>query len=277
MATATNTAQPRSHAVPAVLRAPFEGRNWRELLYVLTGLPIACFSFAYSVTLVSASAGLLITFVGVPLLAAGLMGCRAIGRLERVRARGLLRLDVAEPGPVHVLQRRSGLLSWVGALLRSGVSWRHLLYTVVHFPWALFSFVLTAVFFPLGWSLALYPAWQWVFPRYLGEPGLQWGPDGLTAVGPATVGDTYLDNVPDMALTSAAGVGLVLLTPWLVRGLNHVDRLLVAGLLGPSRLATRVQELESDRGSVADTAAADLRRIERDLHDGAQARLVTLA
>ena len=36
-------------------------------------------------------------------------------------------------------------------------------------------------------------------------------------------------------------------------------------------------ELESDRGVVVDTAAADLRRIERDLHDGAQARLVTLA
>ncbi|NUV88742.1 sensor histidine kinase, partial [Streptomyces sp. KAI-26] len=36
-------------------------------------------------------------------------------------------------------------------------------------------------------------------------------------------------------------------------------------------------ELESDRGVVVDTAAADLRRIERDLHDGAQARLVALA
>ena len=43
------------------------------------------------------------------------------------------------------------------------------------------------------------------------------------------------------------------------------------------RLATRVVELESDRGVVVDTAAADLRRIERDLHDGAQARLVALA
>ncbi|MBZ4322572.1 histidine kinase, partial [Streptomyces huiliensis] len=38
-----------------------------------------------------------------------------------------------------------------------------------------------------------------------------------------------------------------------------------------------VAELEQDRGVVVDTAAADLRRIERDLHDGAQARLVALA
>ncbi|MDQ1009040.1 signal transduction histidine kinase [Streptomyces sp. V4I23] len=63
----------------------------------------------------------------------------------------------------------------------------------------------------------------------------------------------------------------------MVRALTGVDRLMVAGLLGPSRLATRVVELESDRGVVVDTAAADLRRIERDLHDGAQARLVALA
>ncbi|MDH6497280.1 signal transduction histidine kinase [Streptomyces sp. SAI-149] len=52
---------------------------------------------------------------------------------------------------------------------------------------------------------------------------------------------------------------------------------MVHGLLGPSRLSARVVELESDRGVVVDTAAADLRRIERDLHDGAQARLVALA
>jgi signal transduction histidine kinase len=68
-----------------------------------------------------------------------------------------------------------------------------------------------------------------------------------------------------------------MLSPWVVRGMAHVDRMMVVGLLGPSRLANRVTELESDRGAVVDTAAADLRRIERDLHDGAQARLVALA
>ena len=53
---------------------------------------------------------------------------------------------------------------------------------------------------------------------------------------------------------------------------------MVRGLLSPSdELERRIAELESDRGSVVDTAAADLRRIERDLHDGAQARLVALA
>ncbi|MGF1432304.1 sensor histidine kinase [Kitasatospora sp. LaBMicrA B282] len=67
------------------------------------------------------------------------------------------------------------------------------------------------------------------------------------------------------------------LLPWVVRGLSAVHRAAVESLLGPNRLSARVQELEEDRGAVVDTAAADLRRIERDLHDGAQARLVALA
>ncbi|MGW5330816.1 sensor histidine kinase [Streptomyces sp. NPDC004014] len=66
--------------------------------------------------------------------------------------------------------------------------------------------------------------------------------------------------------------------PFIARGLSNVDRAMVRGLLSPSdELERRIAELESDRGVVVDTAAADLRRIERDLHDGAQARLVNLA
>ncbi|MFF0293398.1 sensor histidine kinase [Kitasatospora sp. NPDC004614] len=65
--------------------------------------------------------------------------------------------------------------------------------------------------------------------------------------------------------------------PWGMRGLAWVSRLLVEGLLSPGALEERVHKLEDDRGTVVDHAAADLRRIERDLHDGAQARLVALA
>ncbi len=66
--------------------------------------------------------------------------------------------------------------------------------------------------------------------------------------------------------------------PFVARGLANADRAMVRALLCPSdELERRIAELESDRGVVVDTAAADLRRIERDLHDGAQARLVNLA
>ncbi|MEV7195397.1 sensor domain-containing protein [Streptomyces sp. NPDC093510] len=89
-------------------------------------------------------------------------------------------------------------------------------------------------------------------------------------------------RLPWGVLTFAlVAVGLFVLwpvLPFIARGLTNADRAMVRGLLSPSdELERRIAELESDRGVVVDTAAADLRRIERDLHDGAQARLVALA
>ncbi|MGW5371775.1 sensor histidine kinase [Streptomyces sp. NPDC004009] len=257
----------RRHRLPAALRAPVEARSWRELGYVLLGLPVAVVLFCWTVTMVSLGAGLLITFLGVPVLAAGLAGCRGFGVLERTRARALLRLEAADPEPLRTA--KPGAFAWMGAVLKSGASWRHLLYALVQFPWAVFSFVVAVTFWTAGWSLLTYPLWFWVFPMYAGQGGLQLYGDAHHSV--------YLDNSFEIGVTALTGLLFALATPWVVRGLTTVDGLLVRGLLGPSRLSARVVELESDRGVVVDTAAADLRRIERDLHDGAQARLVNLA
>ncbi|MGW0464416.1 sensor histidine kinase [Streptomyces sp. NPDC003027] len=256
------------HRLPAAIRAPFEARTWREFGHLLLGLPLACLYFGLSVAMVSAGAGLLITFLGIPVLAAGLAMCRGFGAVERARARVLLRLDVGAPEPARG-RPGGGPMAWMGAMLKSGASWRHLLYAVLHFPWAVFAFSVSVAFMGWGWSLFTYPLWQWVFPLYGGQDGLQLYGDRTHAF--------YLDSPFEIAVTSAVGLLFVLVGPWLIRGLAAVDRLMLSGLLGPSRLATRVTELESDRGVVVDTAAADLRRIERDLHDGAQARLVALA
>ncbi|MGW5676739.1 sensor histidine kinase [Streptomyces sp. NPDC003860] len=258
----------RRHAVPAVLRAPFEGRTWREFWYLMLNLPISISLFVFAVVGLATGAGLLITFIGVPVLAATLAGCRAFGSLERSRARFLLGLEVEEPEPLRPKAR--GLMAWLGAILKSGTSWRHVLYAVLHFPWAVTAFASVLAAWTAGWGLFLYPLWQWIFPRYADVPGIQLYGDGKG-------NNFYLDTPFEIATTSAGGLVLVLVTAWTIRGFAYVDRVLVAGLLGPSRLAARVVELESDRGVVVDTAAADLRRIERDLHDGAQARLVALA
>ncbi|MFD9167221.1 sensor histidine kinase [Streptomyces sp. NPDC059558] len=111
------------------------------------------------------------------------------------------------------------------------------------FPW-----LWTSIKDPVGWRTVLYQLIR-----------LPWG--GLTFT---------------VALTGLFVLWPVL--PYLVRLMANVDRAMVRGLLSPSDdLERRIAELESDRGVVVDTAAADLRRIERDLHDGAQARLVALA
>ena len=76
---------------------------------------------------------------------------------------------------------------------------------------------------------------------------------------------------------SARASPLLFAIPWIARGLTTVDRLLVRGLLGPTRTSDRVDDLEATRAQAVDHSAATLRRIERDLHDGTQARLVALA
>ena len=217
--------------------------------------------------MVSLGAGLLVTFLGVPVLAAALAGSRGFGALERVRARALLGVDVPGPEPLRVT--KPGALAWMGAVLKSGASWRSLLYSLVQFPWAVFTFTVTVTLWTLSLTLLTYPLWFWVFPTYAGEGGLQLYGDEHHRI--------YLDNPFEITVTALVGLLFTLATPWLVRALTTVDGLLVRGLLGPSLLSERVVELESDRGVVVDTAAADLRRIERDLHDGAQARLVGLA
>ena len=77
----------------------------------------------------------------------------------------------------------------------------------------------------------------------------------------------------------AALVGAVFVVAgaWVARGINAGDRGLVRGLLGPVSMAERVSELERTRALAVDDSAAALRRVERDLHDGAQMRLAALA
>ncbi|MDA5285893.1 sensor histidine kinase [Streptomyces sp. Isolate_45] len=250
-----------------VLRAPLAARTWREFGYLLIGLPLSTLYFSLAVAGVSLGAGLLVTFVGVPVLAGVLAMCRGFGQVERARVRGLLRVPLADPAPVRAA--KGGLLPAVGALLKSGSAWRHLLYSVVHFPWALFAFVLSLTLWAAGWGYLLYPLWFWVIPAFTDQPGLQLFQNDDYSF--------YLDSPLAIVVTSLIGLAVTLATPWVIRALATVDRVLVVGLLGPSRLDSRVTELEADRGVVVDTAAADLRRIERDLHDGAQARLVALA
>ncbi|WP_433891743.1 sensor histidine kinase [Streptomyces sp. CA-111067] len=259
----------RAHRLPAPLRAPFEARTWREFGHQLLNLPMGIIGFVWAVTMLTLGAGLLITFIGLPVLVLALGGCRAIGRVERARARSLLWMEIDEPGPVRT--RGRGAFPWLGGQLGSGVNWRHAVYCLVHFPWAVFSFCVSLTFMVYGWGFLTYPLWQWVFPTFTNRNGIQIYGDADGRHG------WWLHTPLDLTLCVATGLIFVLVTPWVIRAMAHVDRMLVAGLLGPSRLDDRVTELESDRGVVVDTAAADLRRIERDLHDGAQARLVALA
>jgi signal transduction histidine kinase len=75
----------------------------------------------------------------------------------------------------------------------------------------------------------------------------------------------------------ATGAGMLLAAPWVTRAAVSADRWLVQGLLGPGTLRQRLREVELTRAIAVDDSAALLRQVERNLHDGAQIRLATLA
>ncbi|MEU0566329.1 histidine kinase [Nonomuraea sp. NPDC005983] len=88
-----------------------------------------------------------------------------------------------------------------------------------------------------------------------------------------------LRNPVVAAAYAAAGLVLLLLAPVLARAMAALDLAVARTLLGPSRdeLDRRIETLTESRAGVIDAADAERRRIERDLHDGAQQRLVSLA
>ena len=113
----------------------------------------------------------------------------------------------------------------------------------------------------MGLILLTLPAYAWAMPS-----------------GGLTLGDTVLHTRAELTLSAVIGALLLLAAPQLTRGLAIADGALARQLLGPRRdLAARVDELESSRERVVDAAETERRRIERDLHDGAQQRLVALA
>ncbi|MFJ4836145.1 sensor histidine kinase [Streptomyces sp. NPDC088747] len=200
-------------------RFALDKQTWKEIAHLLANLPVAVFGFTYVMTVLFTGVGLTVTVIGLPLLAAGLMGARQLGKFERARARLLLGVRVDEPSPLP-LRGRGGFFTHLWMALKDPVGWRTVLYDLIRLPWGILTFTLTLT--------SLFVLWP--------------------------------------------------VLPFIARGLTEVDRAMVRGLLSPSEdLERRIAELESDRGVVVDTAAADLRRIERDLHDGAQARLVNLA
>ncbi|MET8244610.1 sensor domain-containing protein [Streptomyces sp. NPDC005202] len=204
------------HLPPA--RLAYDLPTWKEITHLLANLPVSLFGFTYVVSVLFTGATLTLTVVGFPLLAAGLMGARQLGRLERARARALLGVRIDEPSPL-LLHRTKGLFNQLWLALKDPVGWRTVLYDFIRLPWGILTFTVTLT--------SLFVLWP--------------------------------------------------VLPFIARGLANVDRAMVRALLSPSdELERRIAELESDRGVVVDTAAADLRRIERDLHDGAQARLVNL-
>ncbi|WP_328478398.1 sensor domain-containing protein [Actinoplanes sp. NBC_00393] len=231
-----------------ILRAPVEARTWRAVGYALTSLFLALPLFALAVLGLLASVLSVLT-VGLPFLVAVLFLLRGTARWVRAPARSLLGWDWPAPQP---LGRRSNPVRWATAVLRDPTGWRALGYCLLKLPLAVIT-VYLGVFILVGLAAVTSPAWWSFAHETLGAPQeIAWS-------------------------TVAIGASCALICPWLVRLCTALDRVLIRALLEPDPARARIAQLEAGRAALQADAAAVLRRVERDLHDGTQARLVALA
>jgi signal transduction histidine kinase len=237
-------------------------RTWGELLYALICLPLAIVGFTFVVTALSVGISTAILIVGLPLIAVMIMISRGFGMVYRGLGRGLLGVVVANP---LIDRRRSGPLGY----LTERTGWRATLFLLVQFPVAIIDFTVAVFMYSYALAGITYPIWRpAVHPQTdQGQVhrGVQLGPH------------IWLDTPIRVVGVAVVGLLLLLAAPWVLRGVLALDRLLIRTLLGPSGSSLRIRALEETRSLAVDDSAASLRRIERDLHDGAQARLVSLA
>jgi len=251
----------RPGVAAATLGPVISAQTWLAVIHLLTGLFLGSLVFVLVVTFAAAGVGLVVVFLsGILVLAATLWLCAQFGRAERARFALMLgRLIPAPVPPAATLTgwRRLWRITW------SSPTWRQFGYALLRLPLSVVQVCVLLVVWAAALALITLPAYSFALPR--GGPVL----GGQVVRGPGQ-------------LAGAVVVGLLVLlaAPWVTQALARLDGAVAGRLLGPGRradLTARIGELETSRAQVVDAAEHERRRIERDLHDGAQQRLVSLA
>jgi signal transduction histidine kinase len=252
-----------------VVRAPFTRRARRELLYCLAGAIVGVAGFLLIMGMLLPalliSASVLGTVVGLLMVVTLLALARRLGALHRLLLRRGTGDRVTAPAP---FQPGAGVLGRLDRRLRDRDGWRAIGYAELKLPVAIIQ----------GWAVAAvgfglvditYPL-VWVLFRHH-PAGTKLSP--MIAAVPVPHGQVAIETLPGTLLAVLLGVLSVIAGVWLARGIVSVDKRITRALLGPSR----VSELERTRAIAVEDAVAALRRVERDLHDGAQVRLAAVA
>ena len=253
-----------------VLRAPLARQTRRELLYCVVGALAGVLGFLVTVVLLAlgltVSVSVLGTVVGLLLITLTLRLSRRLGSLHRRTSNRLLGQHVDPP---QRFQPGTGVLGRLDRRLRDRAAWRGIWYSLIKLPVA-FVQSYALVLIVCGLIDLSYPV-VWVLFRH-GNPAplrmLQPLPFGGSPSVHSWLGSYF---------AALVGAVCVVAGTWLARAINAGDLALVRNLLGPTSMAERVSELERTRTLAVEDSAAALRRVERDLHDGAQMRLAALA
>ena len=227
-------------------------RSWRELVYVALCLPIGLFWGFWLLLAIGFGVALSFVLVGIPLLVATMLLWRRVAAWERERAALVLGAPIAPP---YADLPREGAWRRLWARLRDRATWKDLGWIgVLATAGAVAGLVLVAL-----WSIALVlitlPITASTFPAG------------------TTIGDCSLWLAFVLA---AGGMAVAAIALFAARPLATGIVALARALLGPD-VEEQVARLEHSRASAVDATDSTLRRIERDLHDGAQHRLVAIA
>ena len=247
--------------IRAFFLSPIHPATWYANAAIGLGFFVGVFAFAFLVSLASAGFATLVVGVGVLFIALTIEGARLVARVERRR------VTVGTPERLLAHPYRP-LRGSVAAILRAEFvdesRWRDALYVAVNFPLVIIEFVVILAMWVLALSLLTMPLWYDAVP-------------GASLV-------TWLDplsghEAPLVVLRALAGAALLPVAASLSQLVMALHRAVVAGLLCTSEsreLRRQVATLKESRSAVIDVEASELHRIERDLHDGAQQRLVML-
>jgi len=258
-----------------LVREPFTRHARRERQFAALSFLLGIPAFVFVVVAITVGVGLSLSFagmlIGLPLLTGSLLGARKLGAVNRRLAGRFLGQQVAPPPPPP---RQPGVVGWLRAGLTDSAGWRAGAYLVLSLPLAVVSAVLASWILVYGIPYLTFPLW-WEVLHQLGvvvtAPAwlAWWKSDPVTVAGSVHSLGVAFALVP-------VGAAVLLAVPWVTRGIILMQQGLIAEFLGPP-LPQRVRHLERTRAHAVDDAAARLRRIERDLHDGAQAQMVAVA
>lgn len=254
---------PRLNPVVNRLLQPWRtAQTWRTLGHLVLSLPISILAFTAAVTLLAVTVGLAV-LLPIALVTLGMLlaGARILGKIERSRLAALHGIEL--PDPIPPLPSGSRWTRYKAAVA-SRPRWREVGYAVLGLPVSLPAFAVVIGAWSGSAALALLPAYVSALPQGTAQFWLFGVSQGPAAFGLALVGV----------------VGLAAGAPWLTVLAGHLEVALARWLLGPpadAELVAQVIRAESGRAAAVDAAETERRRIERDLHDGAQQRLVALA
>lgn len=258
----------RSPGQPALFGAMLGAmlrRLVRRSIYLLTGFPLALAAFVAVVTGLSLGAGLLITVVGIFVLTIALVVARGFATVERAR---LVLLMDSRPAPM--VYRRAepgdGWLKRVTLPLRDPQSWRDAIHALVAFPVAVAVWVVAVTWWTVALGGLSYLWWGWTVSS---------DPDNDDLPGLLGLGSGFATRV---IFWTAAGALAAVSLPLVIAGASRLYATIGEVLLvAPARRRHQVDSLIEGRDATRAAEQSSLRRLERDIHDGPQQRLVRLS